>query len=136
MPGQAENKRASEDRSFKLFPREWEGVHEAFPELPPSIDLNSPILPSHSATAVGLVGGVVWNAVRALQRKPLHHAVLNGIGIIAIPVTAVNVVLYELSRRAVLPDVKAILKADGIEMPKRKLIKSVNTSTADSMAVS
>jgi hypothetical protein len=135
MPGQAGTSKETEVRSFKLFPREWDGIHDAFPELPPALDLNSPIIPSLTGVATGALGGVLWNTVRALQRKPLHHAVLNGIGLVTIPFTAINILSYELNRRSVLPDVKAILKADGIELPKRRFYKWVNGTTADSYAV-
>ena len=136
MPEAGKKQHGADDKGFLLFPREWEGTHEAFPELPPQLDTRSPLLPSNTAIAFGALGGAIWNGVRALRRKPLHHAVLNGIGLFTIPFTAINFVSYELHRKAVLPDVKAILKADGIELPKRRYIKAVNAPTIDAMTVS
>lgn len=136
MPEDAKKELATDGTGWLLFPREWEGLHEAFPEVPPQCDTRSPLLPTLGHLVWGAAGGVIWNAVRAIQRKPLHHAVLNGIGLVTIPLTAWKATTNEFQRQGAMQDVKAILKADNIALPKRRYVKAVSGSTADSMAVS
>jgi hypothetical protein len=126
---------ASRDTTYQFFPREWEGLHDAFPAMPPQLDNRNPFLPNTNSVVYGTIGGVLWNSVQALRGKPLRHAVLNGIGIAVIPLVALSITAEEIGRRTSLPDIKAILKADNIELPKRRYVKSVEGSTPDGWAV-
>jgi hypothetical protein len=121
---------------FLLFPREWEGLHEAFPKFPEQLDARSPVVPTLHALVFGTLGGLAWNFTRALQRKPLSHGVLNGIGFCTIPFTAWAVASNERQRAKVIKDVQAILQADNTSLPRRRYIKIIPESTIDMSAVS
>jgi hypothetical protein len=121
---------------FVTFPREWEGLHEAFPVCPTQFDDRSPLRPGFLVAALGAIGGLGWNSIRAIQRKPLGHAVLNGIGIFTIPLTAWFIISDEQQRASVKQDIQAILQADNISIPSRKFIKITSGSTPETNGVS
>lgn len=136
MPDDRSKDSTKDGRGFLLLPREWEGLHEAFPEFPAQVDSRSPLLPSTGSVVYGAIGGVLYNSYRALRGKPLKHAVLSGIGLVSLPLTVLGVVVDEIGRSTAKDDVKAILKADNIPLPKRQLIKRVNGETYDKWSVS
>jgi hypothetical protein len=136
MPDDATKATVRSGTGHLFFPREWEGLHDAFPEFPPQLDSRNPFLPHMNNLAYGAAGGIIWNSIRALRGKPLTHAVLNGVGLVTIPLTLLSVAAEEIGRRSALPDIKAILKADNITLPRRRYIKQVKGQTQDEWAVS
>jgi hypothetical protein len=121
---------------FVTLPREWEGLHEAFPVLPPQLDTRGILSPSFLPALLGTFGGLAWNLKRAIQRKPLSLAVLSGIGICTIPFAALDIALHETGRRKFRNDIEAILKRENVAMPPRKYVKVTSQTTPETNAVS
>ncbi|KIW07940.1 uncharacterized protein PV09_01844 [Verruconis gallopava] len=120
---------------FLTLPREWEGQHEAFPAHPPQFDGRGLLSGSGVVVLLGSIGGVALNLSRALRRKPLSLAVLNGIGLCTIPSIPIDIIIEERGRRGCIEDIRAILKADNKTLPPRKYIKFTKENTPETTAV-
>jgi hypothetical protein len=136
MSKDGEEKKEGSYWSWKLFPREWEGTHEAFPVCPPEVDHRGPtLLPGPAFVMFGAVGGLVVEGVRALRGNYLRGSVLNWIGIATIPAVGLSFWSDHQMRKEVLPDIRAILAADGKTLPKRQYIKQVPAKSIDQQTV-
>lgn len=108
---------------MRLLPREWEGLHEAFPKLDEEIDLRGPILAAGAfATICGGTSSLIWAGLNLLRRRPFGdpNFLLRGPGFLILPVTAAAVLVHERERVAWSADIKSVLENDGISMPPRR----------------